>query len=205
MFKQLSLGTAGASLFAVFLTATPVKAQIHSFFFEAPTVTQPVPGQGVNNEFDFSGHFTFDVLGDGFLSLDLISSLDPDIPSFSGSPSAVSIVNYDTVNDSFDLFGDSLGSGPSDITLLTFDFDQDLPDLANLSAFLTGDVTATATIGADVLAAILPQVTPGFEGGVVSQVSDVEFTKKAPEPSTTVAFLGLGLVSAGLKLRRKAA
>ncbi len=76
-------------------------------------------------------------------------------------------------------------------------------DIANLSAFLAGDVTATATIGADILAAIT--VTPGFEGGVVSQVSDVEFTKKTPEPSTTLAFLGLGLLSAGLKLRRKAA
>ncbi|MGK7883244.1 MAG: hypothetical protein AB4057_01290 [Crocosphaera sp.] len=133
-----------------------------------------------------------------------MSSLDPNIPNFFGSPSAVSIVNYDTVNDSFDLFGDSLGSGPADITLLTFDFDQDLPDLANLSAFLAGDVTATATIGADVLAAILPQVTPGFEDGVVTQVPDVEFTKKAPEPSTNVAFLGLGLATVGFKLRRKA-
>lgn len=207
MFKQLSLGTAGASLFAVVLTATPAKAQIHSFFFEAPTVFQPVPGQGVTNEFDFSGHFSFDTVGEGFLSLDLMSSLDPDIPSFMGGPGAVSITNYTAGGSSFDLFGDSLG-GPSgsDITLLTFDFGASvLPDLEDLSAFLAGDVTATATIGTDVLAAILPQVTPGFEDGVVTTVSDVEFTKKTPEPSTTIAFLGLGLVSAGLKLRRKAA
>lgn len=210
MLKKLSLCAASASVLAFGVTATPANAAIHFFSFEAPTVINNfnggTSGNPLTNEFDFSGHFSFDELGEGLLSLDLMSSLDPDIPSFSGGPGAVSIMNYTAGGSSFDLFGDSLGGGSgTDITLLTFDFGSAvLPDLADLSEFLAGDVTATATIGADVLTAISSDIDDEFLPGVVSVVEDVEFTKKAPEPSATLAFLGLGLATVGFKLRRKA-
>ena len=209
MLKKISLAAASASVLAIGVTAAPANAQFHSFSFEAPTVINNfnggTSGNPLTNEFDFSGHFSFDELGEGFLSLDLMSSLDPDIPNFSGGPGAVTITNYAAGGNSFDLFGDSLG-GPSgtDITLLTFDFGTEvLPDIADLSEFLAGDVTATSTIGPDVEVAIVSVIDAEFQPGLVSVVEDVEFTKKTPEPSTTVAFLGLGLATVGLKLRRK--
>ncbi|MGK7930156.1 MAG: PEP-CTERM sorting domain-containing protein [Microcystaceae cyanobacterium] len=196
MFKKLALGAVCTSALAFGLTAESAQAQVgrHSFFFEAPTIFEDI-GDGVINEFDFSGHLAFDNDGtDATLSLDLMSTEAEDFEFDFGSVDLIF-----TAGTGFSLFGDPANGDPA-TTLLTFDAflpAGTFPDtVEELSAYLAGDVTGTATIGPDIA-----EDLPTF---VVDVVDDVSFTKKVPEPSATLAFLTLGLVGAGLKLSRKA-